>query len=507
MLAHVKSFGVNGIEAYPVDVEVDISPGFPAFDIVGLPDTAVREAKDRVRAAMRNSGYMVPNMRIIVNLAPADKPKAGTIYDLPIAVGMLAATGEIGALGLEGAAVFGELSLDGEVKPINGALSMALDAARLGISKIFASAENATEVCCAKDIEMYPVKTLAELARHLRGETKILPAEGYGGEAFAQQSYALGFEHIVGQQFAKRAAEIAAAGGHNLFLIGPPGGGKTMLASTMNSIMPDLSFEEALEVTRIHSSVGGAREGLVTKRPFCSPHHSASLVALTGGGSQATPGEVSMAHRGVLFLDEIAEFARPALEALRQPLESGFVTVARASRTVTYPAQFMLIAAMNPCPCGNYLSRNKECRCTSAQKKRYLDRISAPLLDRFDLFVEMSEVEYNDLVSKRVPESSETIRRRVNAARAIQLERYKGEAVFCNAQLDARTLKAYAGLTPQAKKLAEAAFAQKRLGMRAHSRIQKVARTIADLDGGGPVEERHVAEALQYKEQINRYWS
>ena len=506
MVEKCNSLGLFGLNTYAIEIEADLSRGIGAFDIVGLPDTAVKESRDRVRAAMKNCGFEFPNARLVVNLAPADIKKEGPLYDLPILVAVLRAMRQIHAR-IDDSAFVGELSLSGEVRGVNGVLPMAIAARQQGFKKLYVPAVNANEGAVVDGMIIYPVHTVFELIDHLSGRKQITPA--VFRQADEAPVTALDFSQVKGQDDAKRAMEIAAAGGHNVLLIGSPGAGKSMIAKRLVTILPQMTFEETIETTKIHSIAGTLKRGsgLVTSRPFRSPHHTISRVGLTGGGAVPKPGEISLAHNGVLFLDELPAFSRSTLEVLRQPLEDGVVSIARANGTYTYPSSFMLIAAMNPCPCGYYNHPKKECTCSDYAVHKYLNRVSGPLLDRIDLHIEVPPVEYDDLTAKSGEEESAAIRERVNAARDIQTARYMGTPTRCNAHIEAAQFETVCRLDDRADKMLKNAFDRLSLTARAYNRIMKVARTIADLDQSEIIRAEHIGEAIQYRSLDRKYWN
>jgi len=502
MLAKVLSSAVVGIDATIVEVEVDIAPGLPGFSTVGLPETAVRESRERVKAAITNSGYRFPDDRITVNLAPANMKKEGTGFDLPIALGILAAGGTLPQESLGRYLVLGELSLDGRIRAVNGSLSMALAARSAGYKGIVVPLENRAEAAVVEGIGVYGVNSLPEVVDFLRGTTPIAPfAVAIAGLLEPEPSGQDDLADIKGQDHVKRALEVAAAGGHNLIMIGPPGSGKTMLARRLPSLLPALNFAEAVETTRIFSVMGllPKNQALVVKRPFRAPHHTISDAGLIGGGHVPKPGEVSLAHNGVLFLDELPEYKTHVLEVLRQPLEEGFVTISRATQSLTYPARFMLVAAMNPCPCGYLTDPAHACRCTNQQVRRYRSRISGPLLDRIDIHVEVPAVPYKELAATAPAEPSAAVRGRVMAARQIQSRRFARTSIFCNAQMGTRQIRQFCKVDQPSEHLLEQAVDTLGLSARAYTRILKIARTIADLDKAADITARHIGEAIQMR--------
>lgn len=508
MVSFLHSLGLHGMNAFMVKVEADLSNGLPSFEVVGLPDAAVKESRDRVRAALKNCGFTYPVSKITVNLAPADKRKEGPIYDLPVLAALLYASGQLKG-DAEHCAMVGELSLSGEVRPVKGILPMALAAKQAGITDFFVPAENAPEGAVVEGLRVYPVTDIRSLVMHLTGQRLIPPC---GSDPFSGRSTAFplpDFSEVRGQEAAKRALEIAASGSHNVLLIGPPGSGKSMLAKRVPSILPDMTLEEAITTTQIYSVAGTLPRGstLMWERPFRAPHHTISPAGLSGGGTVVRPGEISLAHNGVLFLDELPEFHRDTMEVLRQPLEDATVTISRVSGSVTYPSSIMLVAAMNPCPCGYFGHPTRACVCSPSAVDRYLGKISGPLLDRLDLHVEVPPVEFDVLSSSDKAESSARIRERVNAARELQNQRFRGTGITCNARITPDLLHEVCRLSPGAQTLLKTAFERMGLSARAFDRVLKISRTIADLDNCDTIEPRHAAEAVQYRALDRKYWS
>ncbi|MDR4506682.1 MAG: YifB family Mg chelatase-like AAA ATPase [Candidatus Brocadiaceae bacterium] len=510
MLSKVKSIAVFGIEAYLIEVEVYVAKSdMPSIVVVGLPDTAVKESRDRVKAALQNSGYKFPNKNITVNLAPADRKKEGPVFELPIAIGVLISTKQIEAPDIQTYAVFGELSLDGEIRPVKGCLSMALKCKELGIKKLLLPSANAAEASIVEEIESIPVATVKEAVGVLTKSIFIDPYKSDRKSIFHESSdYDVDFADVKGQENVKRALTVAATGNHNVIMIGPPGAGKTMLTQRIPTIMPPLTLHEALETTKIYSVLGliGPKQSLITKRPFRAPHHTISTAGLIGGGSFPRAGEISLSHNGVLFLDELPEFERKTLEVLRQPLETGNVTISRAASSVTYPANFMLVCAMNPCPCGYYTDRRKECNCTSRQIQNYMSKISGPLLDRIDIQIEVPAVSFTEIAKEGLSQTSSEIRKKVTVARKKQEDRFNGQLIQVNADMSSKQIKQYCKMDKPAKDLISQAMIELSISARGYSKIVKVARTIADLEESEEVKVEHVSEAIQYRSLDRGLW-